>query len=62
MNLRGDIMEKDNTINKEVELDTLQVLKLMIDLGGDNADLVANATDEEINQLMQDVNKVRIIT
>ena len=55
-------MEKDNTINKEVELDTLQVLKLMIDLGGDNADLVANATDEEINQLMQDVNKVRIIT
>lgn len=54
-------IQEDMTGAKVVEMDTLQVLKLALDLGGEAAETIANASNEEINQLMSEVDKVRII-
>ena len=56
-------MENKDNRNEDqtVDISTLQALKIILDLGGENADLIANASNEEINELMQKVDKIRII-
>ena len=56
-------MENKENRNEDqtVDISTLQALKIILDLGGENADLIANASNEEINELMQKVDKIRII-
>ena len=44
-----------------IEATPLEVLRFVLESGGPNADVVANATDEEIQQLLDEIEAVRII-
>lgn len=50
-----------NTDGKSVDISTIQALKLVLELGGENAEKIANASNEEINEVLNSVDKVRII-
>lgn len=47
---------------KSVELSMLEVLNFVLMAGGPEADVIANADDKDIESLIMDIPKVRIIT
>ncbi len=55
----NEVVNSDGS--REVEITTLQALKLTLELGGDEADIVANASNEEISEVLNNIDKVRII-
>ena len=55
----NEVVNSDGS--REVEITTLQALKLTLELGGNEADVVANASNEEISEVLNNIDKVRII-
>ena len=51
----------DNEEKREIEIDPLQAIILTLELGGPNAEKIANATDEEINELLSGIDKIKLI-
>ena len=44
-----------------IEADVLEVLRFCLDAGGPRADIIASAPDEVIEELIKEVEKIRII-
>ncbi len=51
----------DQQETRQVDMSILQALQLTLELGGEPAEVVANAPNEVINELMNSVDTVRII-
>ena len=50
----------DNS-RKVIEATPLEVLKFVLECGGENADIIASAPDEAIQALMDEIDVIKII-